>query len=162
MFERACLEKRSPGVRPNSVPRLKLTAFSLVSLFLVPLAVRAQTPQPQRPPPHETARPGTSQGFLGWLRQLAPSPHRQSRAASPPLPRPRPAELTPAPVQPIPVQPHPASEGLAPAAAEPHQTPAQLQQNKGHFLHFVLETPHSLSTRPDAYRICSPPESTLV
>jgi hypothetical protein len=25
-----------------------------------------------------------------------------------------------------------------------------VQQNKGYFLHFVLETPHSLSTRPDA------------
>jgi hypothetical protein len=25
----------------------------------------------------------------------------------------------------------------------------------------VLEAPHSLSTRPDAYRICSPPESTV-
>jgi hypothetical protein len=97
MSERACLEKRRRCVRHCSVPRLKLTAFSLVSLFLVPLAVQAQTPQPQRPPPHETARPRTSQGFLGWLRQLAPSPHRQSRAASPPLPRPRPAELTPAP-----------------------------------------------------------------
>jgi hypothetical protein len=126
MSERACLEKRRRCVRHCSVPRLKLTAFSLVSLFLVPLAVQAQTPQPQRPAPHETARPGTSQGFLGWLRQLAPSPHRQSRAASPPLPRPRPAELTPAPVQPIPVQPHPASEELAPAAAESHQTPAQV------------------------------------
>jgi PAS domain-containing protein len=41
------------------------------------------------------------------------------------------------------------------------RTAPGLQQNKGHFLHFVLDTPHSLSTRPDAYRICSAPESTV-
>jgi hypothetical protein len=128
MSERACLKKsrRRRCIRHCSVPGLKLATFSLVSLFLVPLSVQAQTPQPQRPAPHEKARPGIAQDFLARLRQLAPSPHRQSRAASrPPPPRPRPAELTPTPVQTTPVQPSPTFEELAPASVQPDQTPAE-------------------------------------
>jgi hypothetical protein len=99
---------------------LKIATFALVSLFLVAPAVQAQTTQPQRPTPRETARPATGQDFLGWLRRLGSTQHRQSRAGSgPPLPRPRPAELAPRPVE-----PSPASE--KPASREPDQTPVEV------------------------------------
>jgi hypothetical protein len=41
-----------------------------MSLFLVLMAVQAQTAQPQPPAPYETAGSGIAQYFLGWLRQL--------------------------------------------------------------------------------------------
>jgi hypothetical protein len=48
----------------------ELATFSLVPLFLVPMAVRRRRHSTQ-PAPHETARPGIAQDFLGWLRPLA-------------------------------------------------------------------------------------------
>jgi hypothetical protein len=85
------------GVVASSFPPrvMKITTFSLLLLLSAAASVHAQAQQPQRPTSREAARPGTSQGFLGWLRQFAPSPRGQSRAVPfPPLPRPRPAELT--------------------------------------------------------------------
>jgi hypothetical protein len=99
------------------LPRvMKITTFSLLLLLSAAVSVHAQTQQPQRPPSREAARPGTSQGFLGWLHQLAPNPRGQSRAVPfPPLPRPRPAELTSTPMEPM-------SEKLAPASVQSDQT----------------------------------------
>jgi hypothetical protein len=95
---------------------MKITTFSLLLLLSAAASVHAQAQQPQRPTSREAARPATSQGFLGWLRQFAPSPRGQSRAVQfPPLPRPRPAELTSTPMEPM-------SEKLAPASVQSDQT----------------------------------------
>ena len=102
--------------------KLQIATLSLLLLFLIAPALQAQTPQPQPPAVRETARPGIAQGFLGWFRQFAPSRRRQSRAASPPpLPRPRPAELTPTPAE-----PSPASAERPPASGEPDQTSVEV------------------------------------
>jgi hypothetical protein len=109
------LHFRRHGVIFAKSRELQIATLSLLLLFLIAPALQAQTPQPQPPAVRETARPGIAQGFLGWFRQFAPSPRRQSRAASPPpLPRPRPAELTPTPAE-----PSPASAERAPASGEP-------------------------------------------
>ena len=71
-------------------------------------------------------------GFSGWSRQFAPTPRGQSRAVPcPPLPRPRPAELTATPMEPM-------SEKLAPASVQSDQTqtptepaPAPDEPNEG-------------------------------
>ena len=98
-----------------------IATFSL-PLLLVIASARAQAPASSRPTPREATRPANSQDFLGWLRQFAPTQRRQSRAvSSPPLPRPRPAELTPTPIG-----PSPTSEELAPASLEPTQTPTEV------------------------------------
>jgi hypothetical protein len=117
---RACGKWRlgDDSTRPSLfVPRVMKTAtFSLLLLLSAAASVHAQAQQPQWPTSREAARPGTSQGFLGWLHQFAPSPRRQSRAAPfPPLPRPRPAELTSPPLQPT-------TEELAPASVQSDQT----------------------------------------
>ena len=98
---------------------LQIATLSLLLLFLIAPALQAQTPQPQ--PTTGSARNGATgncEGFLGWFRQFAPIRRRQSRAASPPpLPRPRPAELTPAPAE-----RSPASAERPRASGEPDQT----------------------------------------
>jgi hypothetical protein len=95
---------------------LKITTFSLLLLLSVGVSVHAQAQQPSRPASREAARPGTAQNFLGWLRQFAPTPRGQSRAVPfPPLPRPRPTELTAAPIEPM-------LENLAPAPVHSDQT----------------------------------------
>jgi hypothetical protein len=74
----------------------------------------------------------STQDFLGWLRQFAPTPRGQSRAVPfPLLPRPRPAELTATPMEPM-------SEKLAPASVQSDQTqtptepaPAPDEPNEG-------------------------------
>jgi hypothetical protein len=94
---------------------LKIATLSLSLVLSAAVAVHAQAQQPPPPASREAARPGTSQGFLGWLRQFAPSPRGQSRAVPfPPLPRPRPAELTSTPTEPM-------SEKLAPASVQSDQ-----------------------------------------
>jgi hypothetical protein len=106
------------GVMASLLPLrvLKITALSLSLLLSADVSVHAQAQQTPRPASHEAARPGATQNFLGWLRQFAPAPRRQSRAVSlPPLPRPRPTELTSPPPQPI-------SEELAPASVQSDQT----------------------------------------
>jgi hypothetical protein len=128
----------SSGVTASFLPTrvLKIAIFSL-SLFSLSLllsaavSVHAQAQQPARPASREAARPGTTQDFLGWLRQFAPTPHRQSREVPfPPLPRPRPAELT--------STSEPMSEKLAPASVQSEQTqtptepaPAPDEPNEG-------------------------------
>ena len=113
------------------LPRvMKITTFSLLLLLSAAASVHAQAQQPQRPTSREAARP--SQGFLGWLRRFAPSPRGQSHAVPfPPLPRPRPAELTSTPMEPM-------SEKLAPASVQSDQTqtptepaPALDEPNRG-------------------------------
>src|SRR5436190_801665 len=95
---------------------LKIATLSLPLLLSLTVPVPAQAQQPQRPASREAARPGTTQDFLGWLRQFAPTSRRQSRGVSlPPLPRPRPTELASQPTQPI-------SEDLAPASVQSDQT----------------------------------------
>jgi hypothetical protein len=96
---------------------MKIATFSLLLLLLSAAAsVHAQAQQPQQPTSREAARLGTSQGFLGWLRQFVPSRRGQSRTVPfPPLPRPRPAELPSTPMEPM-------SEKLAPASVQSDQT----------------------------------------
>jgi hypothetical protein len=92
------------GVRASLLPPrvMKITTFSLLLLLSAAVSVHAQAQQPERPGSREPARPGTTQDFLGWLRQFAPTPRGQSRAVPfPPLPRPRPAELTSKPMEPM-------------------------------------------------------------
>jgi hypothetical protein len=111
------LHFRRHGVIFAKSRELQIATLSLLLLFLIAPALQAQTPQPQPPAVRETARPGIAQGFLGWFRQ-----RRQSRAASPPpLPRPRPAELTPTPAE-----PSPASAERPPASGEPDQTSVEV------------------------------------
>ena len=108
----------------------KIAIFSLLPLLVITAPVRAQAPAAPRATMHEAARPANAQDMFGWLRQFAPTQRRQSRAvSSPPLPRPRPAELTPTPIG-----PSPTSEELAPASLEPSQTkelaPASLEPSQ--------------------------------
>jgi len=98
----------------------KIAIVSLLLLLVITAPVRAQAPAAPQATPHEAARPA-KQDMFGWLRQFAPTQRRQSRAvSSPPLPRPRPAELTPTPVG-----PSPTSEA-EPASLEPSQTPTEV------------------------------------
>ena len=116
------LDFRRHGVIFAKSRELQIATLSLFLPFLIAPALQAQTPQLQPPAVRETARPGIAQGFLGWFRQFAPSRRRQSRAASPPpLPRPRPAELTPTPAE-----PSPASAERPPASGEPDQTSVEV------------------------------------
>ena len=106
------------GVMASLLPLrvLKIATLSLSLLLSAAVSVHAQAQQPPRPASREAARPGSTQDFVGWLRQFAPTPRRQSRGVSlPPLPRPRPTELTSPPTQPI-------SEELAPASVQSDQT----------------------------------------
>ena len=92
----------------------KIAALSLSLVLSATVAAHAPAQQPQRPASREAARP--KQDFLGWLRQFSPTPRGQSRAVPfPPLPRPRPAELTAAPMEPTP-------EKLTPASVQSDQT----------------------------------------
>ena len=101
-------------------------------LRVVAPSVYAQAPQQQRPAPQEAARSGVSHDVISRSRQFAPTQRRQSRAVSlPPLPRPRPAELTSTVMEPT-------SEELAPASVQSYQTqtskelaPAPDEPNKG-------------------------------
>ena len=96
-------------------------------LRVVAPSVYAQAPQQQRPAPQEAARSGVSHDVISRLRQFAPTQRRQSRAVSlPPLPRPRPAELTSTTMEPT-------SEELAPASVQSDQT----------------QTPKELAPAPD-------------
>ena len=100
----------------------KIAISSVLLLLVITAPVRAQAPAAPRATPHEAARPANAQDMFGWLRQFAPTQRRQSRVvSSPPLPRPRPAELTPTPTG-----PSPTSEELAPASLEPSQTPTEV------------------------------------
>ena len=122
------------GVMASYLPTrvLKIATLSLSLVLSAAVAVHAQAQQPQRPASREAARTGTTQDFLGWLRQFAPTPRGQSRAVPcPPLPRPRPAELTATPMEPM-------SEKLAPASVQSDQTqtptepaPAPDEPNEG-------------------------------
>jgi hypothetical protein len=99
-----------------------IAVFSLPLLLVMTASVRAQAPAAPRPAPHEAARPANAQDMFGWLRQFAPTQRRQSWAvSSPPLPRPRPTELTPTAIG-----PSPTSEELAPAPLEPSRTPTEV------------------------------------
>jgi hypothetical protein len=121
------------GVMASFLPTrvFKIATLSLSVVLSVAVAVHAQAQQMQRPASRE-ARPGTKQDFLGWLRQFAPTPRGQSRAVPfPPLPRPRPAELTATPMEPM-------SEKLAPTSVQSDQTqtptepaPAPDEPNEG-------------------------------
>ena len=105
------------GVMASLLPLrvLKIASLSLSLLLSAAVSVHAQAQQPSRPASRDAARPGSTQDFVGWLRQFAPTPRRQTRGVSlPPLPRPRPAELTSPPTQPI-------SEELAPASVQSDQ-----------------------------------------
>jgi hypothetical protein len=98
---------------------LTIAIFSLPLLLVMAASVRAQAPAAPRPTPHQ--RPANAQDMFGWLRQLAPTQRRQSRAvSSPPLPRPRPAGLT------APMRPSPTSKELEPADLEPSQPPTEV------------------------------------
>ena len=100
---------------------LRVAAFSL-SFLLLAASVHAQAPPLSPPAPREAPRPGTAQDFISWLRHLAPTQRRQSRAvASIPLPRPRPPELTPTVIE-----PNNAPAELAPTSVEPTEAPAEL------------------------------------
>jgi hypothetical protein len=115
-----------------SMRALKIAALSLSLVLSAVGSVDAQAQQLPRPASREAARPGTSQGFLSWLRQLAPTPRGESCAVPfPPLPRPRPAELTSTPMEPMP-------EKLAPASIQSDQmqtptepAPARDEPNEG-------------------------------
>ena len=61
---------------------LKIATIFLSFLSFAAVSVHAQAPR-------EAPRPGIAQDFIAWLRHLAPTQRRQSRAV--PLPRPRPA-----------------------------------------------------------------------
>ena len=98
---------------------LRVATFSLSFLLLAAASVHAQAPPLSPPAPRESPRPG--QDFISWLRHLVPTQRRQSRAASIPLPRPRPAELTPTPIE-----PSNAPAELAPTSVEPAKAPAEL------------------------------------
>ena len=113
---------RRQGALFANARAVKIAIFSLLPLLVITAPVRAQAPAAPRATPHEAARPANAQDMFGWLRQFAPTQRRQSRAvSSPPLPRPRPAELTPTPIG-----PSPTSEELAPASLEPSQTPTEV------------------------------------
>jgi hypothetical protein len=120
-------------------------------------SVYAQAPQQQRPAPQEAARSGVSHDVISRLRQFAPTQRRQSRAVSlPPLPRPRPAELTSTTMEPTSEELAPASvqsdqtqtpKELAPAPDEPKPTseelaPASVQSDQ-------TQTPKELAPAPD-------------
>jgi hypothetical protein len=130
--ERSDESLRRHGIIVAAARVLKITTFSLSLLVSAAVSVHAQAQQPPRPASREAARPGTTQDFLGCLRQFAPTPRRQSRAVSlPPLPRPRPVELTSSPMEPKP-------EELAPASVQsgqPHTptgpAPAPDESNEG-------------------------------
>jgi hypothetical protein len=115
----------SSGLLASFLPTrvLKIATFSLSLLLSAAVSVHAQAQQPPRPASREAARP-TTQDFLGWLRQFAPTPRRQSREVPfPPLPRPRPAELTATPMEPM-------SEKLAPASVQSDQTQAPTEPTR--------------------------------
>jgi hypothetical protein len=110
---------------------LKITTFSLLLLLSAAVSVHAQAQQPSRPASREAARPGTTQNFLGWFRQFAPTPHGQSRAVPfPPLPRARPAELTSTPMEPKPEEP-PASVQSDQTQTPTEPAPAPDEPNEG-------------------------------
>jgi len=100
-----------------SPPRvLKIAPLSLSLILSVAVSAYAWAQQPQTPASREAARSGPTQNFLGWLRQFAPTPRSQLRAVPfPPLPRPRPADLTATPMEPM-------SEKLAPVSVQSDQT----------------------------------------
>ena len=91
------------GVLVANARACKIAISSVLLLLVITAPVRAQAPAAPRATPHEAARPANAQDMFGWLRQFAPTQRRQSRVvSSPPLPRPRPAELTPTPIGPSP------------------------------------------------------------
>jgi hypothetical protein len=95
---------------------VKIATLSLSLVTPAAVSVHAQAQQPSRPASREAVRPGPTQNFFGWLRQLAPTARRQSPAvAFPPLPRPRPRALAATPMEPM-------SEKLAPASVQSDQT----------------------------------------
>jgi hypothetical protein len=95
---------------------LKIATLSLSLVSSAVVSVHAQTQQPPRPAAREAARPAPTQGFLGWLRQFAPTPRNQSRGVPfPPLPRSRPAEPTSTPVE----------QMSEPVQSDQTQTPAE-------------------------------------
>ena len=107
-------------------------AFQLLAAASAP----AQEPQPPTPP----AAPdfsGVARNVITWLHYVTRiGTHRHRIASSPPLPRPRPAQLSKAPelpataVEPNEAQPastEPNKISLAPApAVEPHKAPSEL------------------------------------
>ena len=76
----------------------KPATFSLCFLLLTAASVHAQAPQPVLP---ETRSPLSeiAHKFTSWLNHVTDAGAKhQGAASSPPLPRPRPAELASAPV----------------------------------------------------------------
>jgi len=109
---------------------LKIATIFLSFLSFAAVSVHAQAPR-------EAPRPGIAQDFIAWLRHLAPTQRRQSRAV--PLPRPRPAELAPKLVEQSrapaelatgPAKPSEAPAELAPAPEEPKKVTAPVPMNE--------------------------------
>jgi hypothetical protein len=81
------------GAREGIIVRLGVATLSLSFLLLAGASVHAQAPPPA-PPEASRPTPGIAQSFVNWLHHVAGiAPHRRERSM-PPLPRPRPAELT--------------------------------------------------------------------
>jgi hypothetical protein len=121
---------------------LGVAAFFLSFHLLAAASAHAQGPQsptPSKPPPPSS---GTAHDFFTWLHHVTggDGTHRHRIVSTPPLPRPRPAQLAKAPeelpaaaVEPNKAQPaatavvpNDASAGFAPTAAEPDREPGGL------------------------------------
>jgi hypothetical protein len=117
---------------------LGAAAFFLSFHLLAAASAHAQGPQsPSKTPPPSS---GIAHDFFTWLHHVTGAgPHRHRIVSSPPLPRPRPAQLAKAPVE-LPaaavdpndaqpaataVVPNNAPAGLASAAAEPERAPGE-------------------------------------
>ena len=105
---------------------LGAAAFFLAFQLLAAASAHAQEPQSPTPSKPQPPFSGMAHNFVTWLHHVTSTGTRRHRiVSSPPLPRPRPAQLGAQPSAAA-VRPNNAPAGFAPTAAEPDREPGDL------------------------------------
>jgi hypothetical protein len=123
LWERAAVRSKMLGT----------ATFYLAFQLLAAASAPAQGPQPPTPPAAPPPFSGIARNVVTWLHHVTRTgTHRRRIVSSPPLPRPRPAQLTKAPELPT-AAVEPNETQPAPAAVEPNKmspAPAAVEPNK--------------------------------